>query len=104
MESPRLQVDRQSLLHSRARDAELLGSGRHHEAGDAWSRASVTGADICMHAGFGPVRLSQSVGSTVNTSGDQVAAAVAELRSTGAALNRLIDRLQAHSGLAFELL
>jgi hypothetical protein len=39
-------------------------------------------------------QLSQSVGSTVNTSGDQVAAAVAELRSTGAALNRLIDRLQ----------
>ena len=39
-------------------------------------------------------QLSQSVGSTVNTSGDQVSAAVAELRSTGAALNRLIDRLQ----------
>ena len=39
-------------------------------------------------------QLSQSVGSTVNSSGDQLSATVAELRSTGAALNRLIDRLQ----------
>jgi hypothetical protein len=39
-------------------------------------------------------QLSQSIGSTVDASGDQVAVAVAELRSTGAALNRLIDRLQ----------
>jgi ABC-type transporter Mla subunit MlaD len=39
-------------------------------------------------------QLSQSIGSTVTSGGDQVSAAVAELRSTGAALNRLIDRLQ----------
>jgi ABC-type transporter Mla subunit MlaD len=39
-------------------------------------------------------QLSQSIGSTVDASGDQVAVAVAELKSTGAALNRLIDRLQ----------
>lgn len=32
----------------------------------AWSRAAVTGADLCMHAGFGPVRISQSVGSLVS--------------------------------------
>jgi ABC-type transporter Mla subunit MlaD len=38
--------------------------------------------------------LSQSVGSTVNASGDQLAAAVLELRSTGTTLTRLLDRLQ----------
>lgn len=27
--------------------------------------ASLTGADVCMHAGFGPIRISQSVGSLV---------------------------------------
>jgi len=38
--------------------------------------------------------LAQSVGSTVNSSGDQLAAAVSELRTTGNTLNRLLDRLQ----------
>lgn len=38
--------------------------------------------------------LAQSVGSTVNSSGDQLTAAVTELKATGATLNRLLDRLQ----------
>jgi ABC-type transporter Mla subunit MlaD len=38
--------------------------------------------------------LAQSVGSTVNASGDQLTAAVTELKVTGATLNRLLDRLQ----------
>jgi ABC-type transporter Mla subunit MlaD len=38
--------------------------------------------------------LSQSVGATVSSSGDQLAAAVTELRASGATLNRLLDRLQ----------
>ncbi len=39
----------------------------HAKAGDArWGPAGgLTGADVCMHAGFGPVRTSQSVGSMV---------------------------------------
>jgi len=38
--------------------------------------------------------LSQSIGSTVTSSGDQVTAAVLELKSTTTTLNRLLDRLQ----------
>ena len=38
--------------------------------------------------------LSQAVGSTVSSSGDQLTAAVAELQATGATLSRLLDRLQ----------
>ena len=38
--------------------------------------------------------LSQSVGSTVSSGGDQLTAAVTELRSTSTTLNRLLDRLQ----------
>jgi len=38
--------------------------------------------------------LSQTVGSTVSSSGDQLTAAVIELRSTGTTLGRLLDRLQ----------
>jgi phospholipid/cholesterol/gamma-HCH transport system substrate-binding protein len=38
--------------------------------------------------------LAQSVGSTVNSSGDQLNAAVIELQATGATLSRLLDRLQ----------
>jgi phospholipid/cholesterol/gamma-HCH transport system substrate-binding protein len=38
--------------------------------------------------------LSQSLGSTVNASGDQIATAVTELRATSITLNRLLDRLQ----------
>lgn len=41
-------------LHSRAED-------------ECWSPdAGVTGAEVCMHAGFGPIRGSQSVGSMVS--------------------------------------
>jgi phospholipid/cholesterol/gamma-HCH transport system substrate-binding protein len=39
-------------------------------------------------------QLSQSVGSTVQTGGDQLAVAVAELKATGETLNRLLGRLQ----------
>jgi ABC-type transporter Mla subunit MlaD len=38
--------------------------------------------------------LAQSVGSTVDSSGDQLNAAVVELKATGTTLNRLLDRLQ----------
>jgi phospholipid/cholesterol/gamma-HCH transport system substrate-binding protein len=38
--------------------------------------------------------LSQSIGSTVTSSGDQLSAAVVELRATSTTLNRLLDRLQ----------
>ncbi len=38
--------------------------------------------------------LSNSIGSTVTSSGDQLSAALIELRATGATLNRLLDRLQ----------
>ncbi len=38
--------------------------------------------------------LSQSIGSTVTSSGDQLSAAVVELGSTSTTLNRLLDRLQ----------
>jgi ABC-type transporter Mla subunit MlaD len=38
--------------------------------------------------------LSQSVGSTVSSSGDQLNAAVVELKATSSTLNRLLDRLQ----------
>jgi phospholipid/cholesterol/gamma-HCH transport system substrate-binding protein len=38
--------------------------------------------------------LSQSVGSTVSSSGDQIGAAVVELKATSATLNRVLDRLQ----------
>jgi phospholipid/cholesterol/gamma-HCH transport system substrate-binding protein len=38
--------------------------------------------------------LAQSVGSTVDSSGDQLTAAVVELKATGTTLNRLLDRLQ----------
>jgi phospholipid/cholesterol/gamma-HCH transport system substrate-binding protein len=39
-------------------------------------------------------QLSQSISSTVTTSGDDLSAAVVELKSTGATLGRLLDRLQ----------
>ena len=35
-------------------------------AGNAGPSQALTGADVCMHAGFGPVRASQSVGSMVS--------------------------------------
>ncbi len=66
----------------RCRATELLTAGkgqitvermmtilRDHgpDAGPDWTPGrGLTGADICMHAGFGPVRVSQSVGSMVS--------------------------------------
>lgn len=46
---------------------DLLRS--HHTAtGAGWSPdAAITGADVCMHAGFGPIRGSQSTGSLVSS-------------------------------------
>ncbi|HTN48185.1 MAG TPA: MlaD family protein [Burkholderiaceae bacterium] len=51
---------------------------------------SATTAALEKQANF----LAQSVGTTVNSSGDQLTAAVAELQATGATLSRLLDRLQ----------
>ena len=42
---------------------------RDHGQADGLQRAAddgITGADICMHAGFGPIRISQTVGSMVS--------------------------------------
>ena len=42
---------------------------RDHGQADGSQRAAddgITGADICMHAGFGPIRISQTVGSMVS--------------------------------------
>ncbi len=48
--------------------SDLIGILRSHRASSpAWSPApAVTGADVCMHAGWGPVRGSQSTGSLVS--------------------------------------
>lgn len=49
--------------------ADAMAFLRHH-AGDedeGWSpAAALFGTDVCMHAGFGPVRINQSVGSMVS--------------------------------------
>ncbi|GAP05743.1 dipeptidase [Anaerolinea thermolimosa] len=53
---------------SRVGVAEALAVLRHHQEkpnGKWRPDASLVGADVCMHAGFGPVRISQSVGSLV---------------------------------------
>jgi secernin len=39
---------------------------RHHRVGEWRPDQGLSGADVCMHAGFGPVRVSQSVGSMVS--------------------------------------
>ena len=47
----------------------MMAALRDHgpDAGPDWSPGrGLTGADVCMHAGFGPVRVSQSVGSMVS--------------------------------------
>jgi dipeptidase len=48
--------------------SDLIGILRSHRASSpTWSPApAVTGADVCMHAGWGPVRGSQSTGSLVS--------------------------------------
>lgn len=52
----------------RATPASMMAALRLHapEAGPNWSPArGVTGATVCMHAGYGPVRRSQTTGSLV---------------------------------------
>lgn len=49
--------------------ADAMAFLRHHDGDDAagWSPAgALFGTDVCMHAGFGPVRINQSVGSLVS--------------------------------------
>lgn len=52
----------------------------------------ISGATIALEQQAG--QLSQAIGSTVLSSGDQLAIAISELKSTGETLNRLLDRLQ----------
>jgi phospholipid/cholesterol/gamma-HCH transport system substrate-binding protein len=52
----------------------------------------ISGATIALEQQA--AQLSQAVGSTVLSSGDQLAVAISELKSTGETLNRLLDRLQ----------
>jgi phospholipid/cholesterol/gamma-HCH transport system substrate-binding protein len=52
----------------------------------------ISGATIALEQQA--AQLSQAVGSTVMSSGDQLAIAISELKSTGETLNRLLDRLQ----------
>jgi phospholipid/cholesterol/gamma-HCH transport system substrate-binding protein len=52
----------------------------------------ISGATIALEQQA--AQLSQAVGSTVLSSGDQLAIAISELKSTGETLNRLLDRLQ----------
>ena len=47
----------------------MMNALRDHGQADGSQRAadeSLAGADICMHAGFGPIRISQTVGSMVS--------------------------------------
>lgn len=47
----------------------MMAALRDHgpDAGPDWTPGrGLTGADVCMHAGFGPIRISQSVGSLVS--------------------------------------
>ena len=52
----------------RLRVPDLMAILRSHRASSAsWSPApAVTGADVCMHAGWGPIRFSRSAGSMVS--------------------------------------
>ncbi|HSQ10485.1 MAG TPA: MlaD family protein [Burkholderiaceae bacterium] len=52
----------------------------------------ISGATIALEQQA--AQLSQAVSSTVLSSGDQLAIAISELKSTGETLNRLLDRLQ----------
>jgi ABC-type transporter Mla subunit MlaD len=52
----------------------------------------ISGATIALEQQA--AQLSQAVSSTVLSSGDQLAVAISELKSTGETLNRLLDRLQ----------
>ncbi|MEI2715470.1 MAG: C69 family dipeptidase [Candidatus Nanopelagicales bacterium] len=52
--------------------ADAMDLLRHHDSTDAaWSPSrALIGQDVCMHAGFGPVRSSQTTGSLVARLGD----------------------------------
>lgn len=43
----------------------MMSTLRHHKHADFDPRTSITGQDVCMHAGFGPIRISQSTASLV---------------------------------------
>ncbi|MBI5353025.1 MAG: C69 family dipeptidase [Chloroflexi bacterium] len=43
----------------------MMGTLRHHKNADADPQTSITDVDVCMHAGFGPIRVSQSTASLV---------------------------------------
>ena len=47
--------------------ADLMATLRQHGTGDAWKPSSgLLGVNVCMHAGFGPVRHDQTTGSMVS--------------------------------------
>jgi ABC-type transporter Mla subunit MlaD len=52
----------------------------------------ISGATIALERQA--AQLSQAIGTTVLSSGDQLSIAISELKSTGETLNRLLDRLQ----------
>jgi dipeptidase len=43
----------------------MMQTLRHHKHADFDPRTSITEQDVCMHAGFGPIRISQSTASLV---------------------------------------
>jgi len=43
----------------------MMKTLRHHKNQDFDPQAGITGVDVCMHAGFGPIRVSQSTASMV---------------------------------------
>ncbi len=43
----------------------MMKTLRHHQDEDFDPQAGITGVDVCMHAGFGPIRVSQSTASMV---------------------------------------
>ena len=58
-----------SLQRGKITVETMMNALRDHGQADGSQRAadeSLTGADICMHAGFGPIRISQTVGSMVS--------------------------------------
>ena len=43
----------------------MMGTLRHHDGEHFDPQSSITNVDVCMHAGFGPIRVSQSTASMV---------------------------------------
>lgn len=43
----------------------MMATLRHHKHADFDPRTSISDVDVCMHAGFGPIRISQSTASLV---------------------------------------